>query len=115
VSLLNPLRRLPLTSFQAYLTRADQHSAQPHIGWALFYLLSVVSGPWSVVSITLEHRALAMEHSGKFEILNPKHEMVRLAVRQAHGPEQSRRTHHPEQSRRANPNDRNSNDQNGKD
>jgi len=34
--------------------------------------------------------------------------MVRQAVRQAHGPERSRRTHHPEQSRRANPNDQNS-------
>ncbi len=34
--------------------------------------------------------------------------MVRQAVRQAHGPEQSRRTHHPEPSRRANHNDRNS-------
>ena len=32
--------------------------------------------------------------------LNPEFEMVRLAVRQAHGPEQSRRTHHPELSRR---------------
>jgi hypothetical protein len=28
--------------------------------------------------------------------------MVRQAVRQAHGPEQSRRTHHPEPSRRVN-------------
>ncbi len=27
--------------------------------------------------------------------------VVRQAVRQAHGPERSRRTHHPEQSRRA--------------
>ena len=34
--------------------------------------------------------------------------MVRQAVRQAHGPEQSRRTHHPEPGRRANTNDRNS-------
>jgi hypothetical protein len=35
--------------------------------------------------------------------------MVRQAVRQAHGPEQSRRTHHhSEPSRRANHNDRNS-------
>jgi hypothetical protein len=33
--------------------------------------------------------------------------MVRQAVRQAHGPEQSRRTHHPEQSRRANHNHQN--------
>ena len=33
--------------------------------------------------------------------------MVRQAVRQAHGPEQSRRTHHPEPSRRVNPNDQN--------
>jgi hypothetical protein len=35
--------------------------------------------------------------------------MVRQAVRQAHGPEQSRRTHHPEPSRRANYNDQNTN------
>jgi hypothetical protein len=35
--------------------------------------------------------------------------MVRQAVRQAHGPEQSRRTHHhPEPGRRANNNDQNS-------
>ena len=35
--------------------------------------------------------------------------MVRQAVRQAHGPEQSRRTHHhPEPGRRANHNDLNS-------
>ena len=33
--------------------------------------------------------------------------MVRQAVRQAHGPEQSRRTHHPEPKQRANTNDRN--------
>ena len=31
--------------------------------------------------------------------------MVRQAVRQAHGPAQSRRTHHPEPGRRANSND----------
>ena len=37
--------------------------------------------------------------------------MVRQAVRQAHGPEQSRRTHHPEPGRRANHNDRNSKSQ----
>ena len=39
----------------------------------------------------------------KFEIRSTKHEMVRQAVRQAHGPEQHRRTHHPEPGRRANP------------
>jgi hypothetical protein len=37
-----------------------------------------------------------------------KFQTVRQAVRQAHGPEQSRRTHRPEPSRRANTNDRNS-------
>jgi hypothetical protein len=31
-----------------------------------------------------------------------KFQMVRQAVRQAHGPEQSRRTHHPEPDRRVN-------------
>ena len=30
----------------------------------------------------------------KFQITNHKYQMVRQAVRQAHGPEQSRRTHH---------------------
>ena len=38
----------------------------------------------------------------KYQIPSTKLQMVRQAVRQAHGPEQSRRTHHPEQSRRAN-------------
>ena len=42
----------------------------------------------------------------KFQITNHKYQMVRQAVRQAHGPEQSRRTHNPEPSRRANHNDR---------
>jgi hypothetical protein len=37
-----------------------------------------------------------------------KFQTVRQAVRQAHGPERSRRTHRPEPSRRANTNDRNS-------
>jgi len=40
--------------------------------------------------------------------------MVRPAVRQAHGPEQSRRTHHPKPSRGANPNFKFSKDQNEK-
>ncbi len=39
---------------------------------------------------------------GKSQISITKSQMVRQAVRQAHGPEQSRRTHHPEPSRRAN-------------
>jgi hypothetical protein len=30
----------------------------------------------------------------KFQIANHKYQMVRQAVRQAHGPEQGRRTHH---------------------
>ncbi len=37
---------------------------------------------------------------GKSEYRNPKSEMVRLAVRQAHGHEQRRMAHHPERSRR---------------
>ena len=40
----------------------------------------------------------------------PKHEMDRPAVRQAHGPEQSRRTHHLEPGRKANSNIKNDND-----
>jgi hypothetical protein len=48
----------------------------------------------------------------EFHRASTKPEMVRRAVRQAHGPEQGRRTHHPEPSRRANSNDLNPNDQN---
>ena len=43
-----------------------------------------------------------------FPVWNIRAEMVRRAVRQAHGPEQSRRTHHPERSLKANPNVQNS-------
>jgi hypothetical protein len=35
-----------------------------------------------------------LEPSSKFQITNHKDQMVRQAVRQVHGPEQSRRTHH---------------------
>ena len=43
----------------------------------------------------------------KSQIPNHKYQMVRQAVRQAHGPERRRRTHHPEPGRRANHNDQN--------
>ena len=49
----------------------------------------------------------------KLEIRSTKSEMVRLALRQTQGPEQSRWTHHPEPCRMAISNDPNSNDQNG--
>jgi penicillin-binding protein 2 len=39
----------------------------------------------------------------KSQIASTKIQMVRQAVRHAHGPERSRRTYHPEPSRRANP------------
>jgi len=38
----------------------------------------------------------------KSQIASTKSQMVRQAVRQAHGPEQSRRTHHSEPGRRVN-------------
>ena len=63
MSLLNLLRRLPLTSFQAYLTRADKHSAQPNIGWALFYLLPVVS--ITVLAWGIEHRQIHLAVDNK--------------------------------------------------
>ena len=47
----------------------------------------------------------------KLQITNSKYQMVRQAVRQAHGPEQGRRAHHPEPSRRVNHNDRNTKSQ----
>ena len=37
-----------------------------------------------------------VSNEGKLQITSTKLQMVRQAVRQAHGPEQSRRTHHPE-------------------
>jgi hypothetical protein len=40
--------------------------------------------------------------SGQSQITSTKLQRVRQAVRQAHGPEQSRRTHHPEPGRRVN-------------
>jgi hypothetical protein len=48
--------------------------------------------------------ALALKSIKKFQITKHKYQMVRQAVRQAHGPEQSRRTHHPEPGQRANHN-----------
>jgi hypothetical protein len=56
-------------------------------------------------TLTLRFQVSAINKS---QIPKHKYQMVRQAVRQAHGPEQSRRTHHPEPSRRANHNDRNS-------
>jgi hypothetical protein len=47
----------------------------------------------------------------KFEARNPKLEMVRPAVRHAHGHEQRRMAHHPEPSRRTMSNDLNRNEQ----
>jgi hypothetical protein len=59
----------------------------------------------------VDERNLNLQITNKLQKENHKYQMVRQVVRQAHGPEQSRRTHHHEPSRRANNNDRNSKSQ----
>ena len=57
------------------------------------------------------HTLLAKIQSCKSQAPKTKLQMVRQAVRQADGPERSRRAHHPEPGRRANPNYPNSKSQ----